>query len=76
MLLSNSAMSGAAAEVRTLAAQLTTEVQQLASASSWTGADADRFEREWNDLVVARLHLAANKLDGVSFRELVEGFDG
>jgi uncharacterized protein YukE len=76
MLLSNSAMDQAAGEIRALAASMTRAVTELGHPGTWSGEDAERFERDWNDLVIGRLHTAANKLDGVSFRELFEGFDG
>ncbi len=76
MILSNSAMDQVAAEIRGIASAMTTTMNELQHPSTWSGDDADRFQRDWNDLVHARLVTAANKLDGVSFNELIAGFDG
>ncbi len=76
MFLSNWAMAQASAEVRAISAAMATAVAELGHPASWTGADAERFEREWTDLVTNRLLTAANKLDGVTFTELIGGFDG
>lgn len=76
MLLSNWAMNQAAAEVRGIAGAMTSAMNELGLPSNWSGDDADKFQRDWNDLVHNRLLAAANKLDGVSFKELVAGFDG
>lgn len=76
MLLSHGALSNAANDLRSIAADMTRALGELDQPSTWSGEDAERFAREWNDLVVGRLHTAANKLDGVSFREVFEGFHG
>jgi hypothetical protein len=76
MLLSNWAMDQAAAEVRGIAASMTHAINELDLASTWSGRDADRFQRDWHDLVNSRLIAAANKLDGISFEEILGGFDG
>lgn len=76
MFLSNGAMDAAAADVRALAAAMSQTLAELDLPSNWSGADADRFQREWHELVQSRLLTAANKLDGISFTELTEGFNG
>lgn len=76
MFLSNGAMAQASADIRTLAAAMTAAVNELGHPATWSGEDAERFERDWNELVTARLHTAANKLDGVSFEEVFGGFGG
>jgi len=60
-------MQNAAEQVRAADAALTAIVAELQDAGVWSGSDADRFQREWNDLVRAPLHAAAVKLDLVSF---------
>ncbi|MET0990202.1 MAG: hypothetical protein ABWY54_06115 [Glaciihabitans sp.] len=74
--MSNWAMSQAAAEIRALAQSMTTTVGELGHPATWSGDDADRFQRDWQELVHTRLANAANKLDGVDFHELIAGFDG
>lgn len=76
MILSNSAMNSAAGDVRALAAAMSQVLAELDMPSNWSGSDADRFQREWNELVHSRLMTAANKIDGISFQELTEGFNG
>jgi hypothetical protein len=69
-------MDQAAAEVRGIAASMTHAISELDLPSNWSGRDADRFQRDWQDLVNSRLIVAANKLDGISFEEILGGFDG
>lgn len=71
MYLSNWAMNQAAGDIREIAAAMTATMSELQSASTWSGDDAEKFQRDWNDLVNARLLNAANKLDGISFHELI-----
>jgi len=67
MLMSAWAMSGAAGQVRGIEATTTRLVDELTSAGVWSGEDADRFAREWNDSVRLRLLRAAQKMDAVQF---------
>lgn len=67
MFLTRPALNSAAAQIRAAEAQLAIIVRELQDAGVWSGADADRFQRDWNDLVRARLVGAAAKLDAVSF---------
>ena len=76
MFLSNSAMQGAAQEIRQIAAAMTRAAQELEHPATWSGRDADAFQRDWNDLVYQRLMTAADKLDGIDFQDLTEGFNG
>jgi uncharacterized protein YukE len=55
-----------AAEIRAAEGALRSAVAQLVDANVWSGADADRFQREWEDLVTARLRSAASKVEGCS----------
>jgi len=70
MFLSNGEMQAAAAQVHQISAVMTNAINELGSAHSWSGADSDRFQREWDDLVTSRLTAAANKLDGISFEDI------
>ena len=76
MFLSNGAMAQASADIRAVAAAMNAAVTELGHPATWSGEDAERFERDWHDLVTSRLHAAANKLDGISFEEIFGGFDG
>ena len=67
MLMSRWAMSGAASQVRAIDSAMHGIVAELTSAGVWTGADADRFERDWNDEVRSRLLSAAHKMDTIHF---------
>ena len=75
-MLSNAEMDAAAGQVRTLASSLNRVIQELDLPSSWSGADADQFQRQWEDLVNARLTAAAAKLDGISFEEVADALNG
>jgi len=70
MLMSKWAMSGAAGQVRAIEATTTRLVDEMTSAGTWSGNDADRFERDWNELVRMRLLRAAQKMDAVQFEAL------
>ena len=70
MLMTQWAMSGAAGQVRSIEANMTSIVGELVSSGVWTGADADRFQRDWNDLVRARLLSAASRMDGIQFEKM------
>ena len=76
MFLSNGEMAQASADIRAYAIAMNAAVGELVDSATWTGEDAERFERDWYELVTSRLHTAANKLDGVSFEEFTGGFDG
>lgn len=69
-------MNQAAADVRNYAASMTRAINELDLPSTWSGRDSDRFQREWQDLVHSRLMVAANKLDGISFEEILGDFSG
>ena len=65
-LISRMTFASAAAEIRSVEAVLTSVGAQLQDANVWSGADAERFQREWHDLVSSRLHSAASKVDSVT----------
>jgi len=65
-------MEVAAEAVRSVALGLERIVADLIG-DAWSGADADRALVEWQQGVTQRLLLAAEKLDGVGFDDLVEG---
>lgn len=75
-MLSNAEMEAAAGQVRILAAALTRVIGELSLPTSWSGDDADQFQRQWDDLVNARLMAAAAKLDGISFEEVQDVLNG
>jgi uncharacterized protein YukE len=60
----------AAAEIRSVEAVLAGAIAQLQDANVWSGADAERFQREWNDLVSSRLDAAAHKVDTVALIQM------
>jgi uncharacterized protein YukE len=66
MIITKATLSQAAADLRSAEAQLSQMTSELQERGVWTGADADRFQREWNDLVRARLHQAAGLLDATA----------
>jgi len=76
MFLSNGEMDAAAAQIRSIALGLDFAVREIDLPRGWTGEDADRFLLDWHELVHQRLVAAANKLDGISFEELKDVFDG
>lgn len=65
-VISRMSLMSTAAEIRAADAVLRGAVAQLVGANVWSGADADRFQREWDDLVTARLRSAAAKVEGCS----------
>ena len=70
MLMTRWAMSGAAAQVRTLDGNMTRIVSELTAAGVWTGEDAERFERDWHDLVRSRMLNAASKMDNIHYETM------
>jgi hypothetical protein len=62
-------LSSAAQQLRDVATRMSTTVDELTSANVWSGADADRFAREWEDQVVSRMRSAATHLDNVDVIE-------
>jgi len=75
-MLSNMDMEVLSMMIRAISKDMDHSLRELDLPSTWTGADADRFRLDWHDLVTARLHAAANKLDGVSFTEVVDALNG
>lgn len=61
-------LEAAASQVRGTSASLSAIVSQLVAAGVWSGADADRFERDWHDLVTTRLYAAAHQMDAVTYQ--------
>lgn len=70
-VLTKGTLRDAAQDVRTAQVQLDLIVQQLDAAHVWTGPDADRFAREWQDRVRGPLQQSASLLDGVSYITLL-----
>lgn len=65
-IISRMSLNSAAAEIRAAEAMMRVAVAQLVEADVWSGADARRFQREWDDLVSGRMHSAAAKIEGAS----------
>jgi hypothetical protein len=55
-----------AAQVRSLDATLSSQMQRLQDSRLWVGSDADRYFQEWNSDVHARLASAAQGLEGLA----------
>lgn len=64
-LLSRAGMSIAVAQVRGTEASMRHTVNDLVSSGQWSGADAERFLSEWQELVTNRLLLAASSLERI-----------
>lgn len=60
-------IDSAVADIRAAESRLTGIVAELQQAGVWSGADADRFQRDWNDLVRSRLLSAASQLEGTRY---------
>lgn len=71
MIISKHMLSSAASEIRAAEASLNAIVAELDEADVWSGADADRFQREWNERVRGRLLGAAVALDATSVITLI-----
>ena len=66
-MLTQTKIRQAILDIRAADAALSLAVQELRSSGAWSGDDADRFEREWNDQVRGRLLRAAGSMEGLSF---------
>lgn len=66
MLVSKNLIQRAASDIRAAEGIMSRTVLELRDAGVWVGADAERFQQEWNDLVKNRLRVAAGTLDVVS----------
>jgi hypothetical protein len=66
-MLSQIALANAAAEIRVAESALSRIVAELQNQNVWNGDDADRFQREWHDLVTARLAAASARIDSCVF---------
>lgn len=71
MILTKGTLQGAASQIRQADMLLHSIVRELVDSGMWSGNDADRFERDWNDRVRRPLQGAAATLDGVSYITLV-----
>ena len=60
-------IQAAIADIRSAESRLASIVAELQQAGVWSGADADRFQREWNDLVRGRLLGAASQLEATRY---------
>jgi len=67
VLLLKKELRNAAVEIRQADAALATIIADLEGAGVWTGDDARRFQREWNDQVHNPLRAAAGIIDAVDF---------
>jgi hypothetical protein len=70
MLMSESSMGAATSQVRSIKSTLDGLLSELVSAGVWSGPDADRFARDWNDEVAVQLVNAAATMDRISFETL------
>lgn len=66
-MLPQQVINTAIGDIRATEARLAGIVAELRQSGVWSGADADRFQREWNDLVRARLLGAASQLEGTRY---------
>ncbi len=73
MTISTGQFDALARDVRGLEGEATAVVAGLVAQGVWTGDDADRFERDWLELVTRRLRSAADALDAVSVSDLPDG---
>jgi indole-3-glycerol phosphate synthase len=71
--MSEAAMNNAAASIRSAQATMASAISVLTQATAWSGADSDRFERDWQDQVSTPLLNAAAAIDGASFTEIGGG---
>lgn len=69
-VISRMMLVNAALEIRSVEATLSQTVSGLVGAGTWSGADAERFQSEWQQLVSNRLLAAATRVDGASMVEL------
>lgn len=67
MFSSTNAIQTAADQVRSAAVALAALQAELAAATTWSGPDADRFQRNWHEQVTNPLTFAAATLDAVVF---------
>jgi hypothetical protein len=67
MIPTQAAIANAAADVRAAEATLASIIAELHGDGVWTGADAERFQQEWRELVSSRLQSAAGRLDNCDF---------
>lgn len=54
-------------ELRAADQAMVTQLQELQNAGVWSGADADRYQTEWNDLVRDRIRAATQSLEKLSY---------
>ncbi|NLA65437.1 MAG: hypothetical protein GX862_05830 [Leucobacter sp.] len=66
-MLTQTKIRQAISDIRAAEATLSRAVQVLRDAGVWSGADADRFEREWNEQVRGQLLRAAGTIESVSY---------
>ncbi len=63
-------MSSAAATIRSAQSTMASAVSALTEQTTWSGADSDRFERDWRDQVSTPLLNAASTIDNAPFTEI------
>lgn len=61
----------AASDIRAAQKQLEVSISQLRHHGMWSGHDAERFLREWDDQVNGPLHAAAVALETTSYVTMV-----
>lgn len=66
-MLTKTKISQAVRDIRSAEQVLTSHMSDLHAAGMWSGADSDRFQKDWNDLVRNRLLGAATTLEVASF---------
>lgn len=71
MILTRRTLQDAAWEIRQAEMLLSSIVGDLVDSGAWSGSDADRFQKDWNDRVRGPLQGAASTLDSVSYITLV-----
>ncbi|BDI21816.1 hypothetical protein [Herbiconiux sp. L3-i23] len=71
--MSEASMNSAAAAIRSAQATMAGAISSLTQATTWSGADSDRFERDWRDQVSTPLLNAAATIDGARFTEIGGG---
>jgi len=72
MYRSSRDIANAAAQVRGIAASMSSLVGDLNAAGVWVGDDAARLENDWAADVTDRLYRAASRMDQIAF-STVEG---
>jgi len=70
VFLPSAATERAAVEVRAVAAQMASALDELTRLGGWSGADARSFRARWSVEVTEPLEAAAAALDGIELDEV------